>query len=669
MLSKGFIESSDSPWASPIVLVTKKDGSTRFCIDYRRLNDVTRKDSFPLPRIDETIESLAGAEWFSTLDLASGYWQVNVAEEDRAKTAFAMRKGLFQWKVMPFGLANAPATFSRLMEMVLRGINWERCLVYLDDIIVFGRNFDQALANLVQVFERLKQAGLRLKPSKCSLFQTSVKFLGHMVSKEGVACDPEKIDCVRDWKTPKCVTEVRSFVGFASYYRRFIPYFAFIAAPLVRLTEKNAKFCWDQSCVEAFNTLKEKLIEAPVLAYPQPEGMLILDTDASNTSISGCLSQVQDGVERVLAYGSKALSSAQRRYCTTKRELLAVVNFVKHYRMYLWGRHFLVRTDHASLRWLINFKDPEGTLARWISILDTYDFTIQHRPGAKHKNADGLTRQECTQCKRRECQGRNLQSREVTILTIYEETLDLHEEYDIWQEEDFLSLPLVEVNSPEVEKLTAIVANTKVAELAHDKLKPNWLGSWTTDQLKQWQEEDSAIKKVKTWKRSDSTRPKWKKVSHEEGDVKALWSQWQSLEVRDGILYRKFQTETKEEPTILYQLVAPKRLRKEIMRHLHDHRTGGHLGITKTLYNVRRRFYWPGCKRYIVRWCHRCKECGARKPKHGKKAPLQQDIAGMPMERIVLDIMGPLPRSNSGNSYILVIGDYFTKMDPSPCLA
>ena len=336
--------------------------------------------------------------------------------------------------------------------------------------------------------------------------------------------------------------------------------------------------------------------------------------------------------------------------------------------MYLWGRHFLVRTDHASLRWFINFKDPEGMLARWISILDTYDFTIQHRHGAKHKNADSLTRQECRQCKRREGQGRNLQSRDVTILTIYEETLDLHEEYDIWQEEDFLSLPLVEVNSPEVEKLTAIVANTKVAELAHDKLKPNWLGSWTTDQLRQWQEEDSAIKKVKTWKRSHSTRPKWKKVSHEEGDIKALWSQWQSLEVRDGILYRKFQTETKEEPTILYQLVAPKRLRKEIMRHLHDHRTGGHLGITKTLYNVRRRFYWPGCKRDIVRWCHRCKECEARKPKNGKKAPLQQDIAGMPMERIALDIMGPLPRSNSGNSYILVIGDYFTKCKPMPCL-
>ena len=255
MLEKGFIEPSDSPWASPIVLVTKKDGSTRFCIDYRRLNDVTRKDSFPLPRIDETIESLTGAQWFSTLDLASGYWQVSVSANDRAKTAFATRKGLFQWKVMPFGLANAPATFSRLMEMVLRGLNWERCLVYLDDIIVFGKSFDEALKNLTLVFERLRQAGLRLKPSKCSLFQSSVKFLGHMVSSEGVSCDPDKISCVRDWETPRCVTEVRSFVGFASYYRRFIPDFAKIASPLTKLTEKNSRFNWTEECAEQGTTL------------------------------------------------------------------------------------------------------------------------------------------------------------------------------------------------------------------------------------------------------------------------------------------------------------------------------------------------------------------------------------------------------------------------------
>ena len=240
-----------------------------------------------MPRIDETIESLTGAQWFSTLDLASGYWKVSVSANDRAKTAFATRKGLFQWKVMPFGLANAPATFSRLMEMVLRGLNWERCLVYLDDIIVFGKSFDEALKNLALVFELLRQAGLRLKPSKCSLFQSSVKFLGHIVSSEGVSCDPDKISCVRDWETPRCLTEVRSFVGFASYYRRFIPDFAKIASPLTKLTEKNSRFNWTEECAEVFDTLKQKLIMAPVLAYPQSEGLLILDTDASSVSISG----------------------------------------------------------------------------------------------------------------------------------------------------------------------------------------------------------------------------------------------------------------------------------------------------------------------------------------------------------------------------------------------
>ena len=393
LLVRGLIEPCDSPWASPIVLVTKKDGSTRFCIDYRRLNNVTRKDAFQIPRIDENFEALSGAEWFSTLDMASGYWQVSVAEQDRHKTAFCTRKGLFQWRVLPFGLSNAPSTFSRLMELVLRGILWERCLVYLDDIIIFGRDFESALENLRHVFDRLRRAGLKLKAKKCKLFQKTVKFLGHVVSKEGVQCDPEKVECVQNWKVPECVTEVRSFLGLASYYRRFIPQYAQIADPLTRLTEKGRKFTWNDQCQQAFEALKQKLVTAPVLAYPQTEGLMVLDTDASAVSISGCVSQIQNGEERVIAYGSKALSAAQRRYCTTKRELLAVVKFVKYYRTYLWGRHFMVRTDHASLRWLLNFKDPEGMLARWLSVLNTYDFEIVHRPGAKHNNADSLTRQ------------------------------------------------------------------------------------------------------------------------------------------------------------------------------------------------------------------------------------------------------------------------------------
>ena len=243
MLTGGQIEASDSPWSSPVVLVTKKDGGTRFCVDYRQLNDATIKDAYPLPRIDDTLDMLAGKQWFSTLDLASGYWQVSLSRAARAKTAFATHSGLFQFRVMPFGLCNAPATFERLMDRVLQGLRWNRCLVYLDDIISFGGTFGAALSNLTLIFERLRSYGLQLlKSSKCHLFRASVPFLGHIVGRRGLECDPKKIEDVKSWPVPDCLKSVRQFLGFVGYYRRFIPRFADIATPLVYLTGKDVPF-------------------------------------------------------------------------------------------------------------------------------------------------------------------------------------------------------------------------------------------------------------------------------------------------------------------------------------------------------------------------------------------------------------------------------------------
>ena len=223
-------------------MVTKKDGSLRFCVDYHRLNAVTRKDAYPLPKIDETLSTLGGAQWFCTMDLASGYWQIKMKDSDRPKTAFMTRRGLFQFRVMPFGLTNAPATFQRLMDRVLRGLQWEKCLVYLDDIIVFGSTFHETLENLRCVMERLREAGLKLKAPKCKWFQKSVKYLGHIVSAGGISCDPEKIEAVRNWPVPQSVTQVREFLGFASYYRKFIDNFSEIAHPLTELTCKSVRF-------------------------------------------------------------------------------------------------------------------------------------------------------------------------------------------------------------------------------------------------------------------------------------------------------------------------------------------------------------------------------------------------------------------------------------------
>ena len=395
MLDKDVIEPSSSAWASPVVLVRKKDGSIRFCIDYRKLNDVSKKDAYPLPRIDDNLDALAGAEWFSTLDLASGYWQVAMKESDREKTAFCTRYGLFQWKVMPFGLCNAPGTFEHLMERVLAGLQWNTILLYLDDIIVFGRTIEEKFQRLTEVFERIRSAGLQLKPKKCHLFKTEVSFLGHRVSKEGVNTEEDKVQAVKEWPTPRGVKDVRAFLGLTGYYRRFVEGYAQIASPLINLTRKGTAFCWEAEQEEAFNGLKQKLISAPILGYPRAEGKFILDTDASQCAIGAVLSQEQDGKETVIAYGSRKLSKAEKNYCVTRKELLAIVWFCEQFKHFLIGHSFLLRTDHHSLKWLFGFKEPEGQIARWLERLASFQFVIEHRAGIKHGNGDGMSRPPC----------------------------------------------------------------------------------------------------------------------------------------------------------------------------------------------------------------------------------------------------------------------------------
>ena len=280
----------------------------------------------------------------------------------------------------------------------------------------------------------------------------------------------------------------------------------------------------------------------------------------------------------------------------------------------------------------------------------------------KHANADGLTRTDCTQCKGDGCAGRGMGLGESRILQVYEDTLDLHEQHDIQDDIALLQLPTPKGK----EGLSELEKFMNITRRVHSSSESNWLGCWTATQLRDWQGQDQAVSTARAWKLANKEIPTWKAISGEGHELKALWSQWSILEVREGIFYRKYIPETgkrleDDKPQLVYQLVAPRSLCKAIMQHLHDHKMGGHLGLRKTLYNVRKRIYWPGQCNDMACWCHRCKKCGARKPKVGKRAPLQQDVAGLPMEQIALDIMGPLPTSNSGNMYNLVIGDYFSK--------
>ena len=618
MLEKNIIEPSTSAWGSPIVLVRKKDNSVRFCIDYRKLNDVTIKDAYPLPRIEDNLDALQGAKIFSTLDLASGYWQVQMAEEDKPKTAFSTKYGLYQFNVMPFGLCNAPGTFERLMETVLKGMQWERAVLYLDDIIIFSKDIAQHMERLEEIFERLKTANLTLKHSKCKFFQKQVEFLGHVVNENGIHTDPKKIEAVSTWEIPKRVKEVRAFLGLTGYYRRFIRDYGKIAKPLHQLTEKSHSFQWTEETQTAFDELKRVLTSSPVLGYPsrKPEDLFILDTDASNCHIGAVLSQMQEGKEVVIAYGSKVLSAAERNYCVTRRELLAVVYFSTQFKHYLIGRKFDLRTDHGALTWLYKFKQPEGQIARWLETLSQFQMNIIHRPGRIHSNGDGLSRRpcnlECPTCKKGE---------------------KLIQDVRVCQTKS---------------------NHTKKGRTARNRLrKASQIDpmKW----LKDAQEQDEDLQEITSW----SQRPEWKDVKNKNRNIKTYWSRWEQLRQENGLWQFQWSRDKKVE----WKWVVPRSETQRILEDYHSDKLAGHFSFVKTLDAIYRSpYYFPMLRRKLSRFLRQCEVCEKTKPSTKTvRAPMKKCATERPMQRIAIDVLGPLPETEAGNRFIVVIADYFTK--------
>ena len=370
MQEQGVIQPSSSPWASPVVLVRKKDRSLRFCIDYRDLNSVTKSDTFPLPRVDDMLDELGRSKFFSTLDLAAGYWQVQVHPDSCEKTVFITHQGFYEFSVMPFGLKNAPAVFQRLMQRVLMGLNPEEgpsfVSVYLDDVIVYSETLEDHLKHLQRVIERFMKAGLKLKPGKCHFVCKEVQYLGHTITTQGIQPNKDQVIAVQDYPVPTSVKEVRQFIGLVSYYRRFIKGFAKVAEPLHSLTRKDVVFEWTSSCQDAFNVLREALTKAPVLAYPNFTREFRLETDASVKGLGAVLSQLQDdGKVHPVAYASRALSDPEKRYAVTELETLAVVWALNHFHAYLYGNEVIVYTDHPAVKAVLETPNPSAKHARW----------------------------------------------------------------------------------------------------------------------------------------------------------------------------------------------------------------------------------------------------------------------------------------------------------------
>ena len=403
MQEEGIIEPSNSPWASPIVLVLKKDGSYRFCVDYRELNAVTKPDIFPLPRIDDLLDQLGNTKFFSTLDLASGFWQVQVHPNSRAKTAFVTPQGLHEFQVMPFGLTNAPAVFQRLMQKVLLDLNPKNGVdfvtVYIDDILVYSKTLEQHLDHLKAVMDRLIQTGLKLKPSKCLFVQNEVNYLGHVITPKGLKASDWHVTAVRDFPVPSNVKEVKQFLGLSSFYRKFVPSFAKLAQPLHSLTKKNAHFKWTEDCQQGFELLKRKLTEAPVLAYPNFSTGFTIETDASYPGLGAILSQEQeDGCFHPVSYASRALSPAERNYGITDLETLAVVWAITHFRHYLYNQQVRIYTDHAAVKSVLQNPNISGKHTRWWTKVygsGLKEINIVHRAGKESCNVDALSRNPC----------------------------------------------------------------------------------------------------------------------------------------------------------------------------------------------------------------------------------------------------------------------------------
>ncbi len=392
LVELGKMRANDSAYAYRVTLLVKKDGRRRFCGDYRPLNLQTRRDSFPMPLVDDVISQLGKSAWFIALDLQSGFWQIKMAPEDRGKTALITKNGLYDWTVMPFGLKNATSTFTRTMYEVFKDLGDSFLKVFVDDLNIHSESWEDHLQHLEVVLSRLREVNLRLNPNKCCFAAKSIVFLGHVVNKEGTKPDPSKIDAVLHFPTPKTVTNVRSFLGLTGYYRKYLREYSRIASPLFELTKKDMAFVWDQNCQRAFDDLKRALVEAPILVRPDFKEPFCLDVDWSTKGVGVILSQRESRCKKVVAYASKALTVAQRKFHPMEGECYALIWGILHFRQYLHRTHFTLRTDHKPLEWLATVSDAHGRRGRWIDMLQDFSFKIVHRPGMRHANADALSR-------------------------------------------------------------------------------------------------------------------------------------------------------------------------------------------------------------------------------------------------------------------------------------
>ena len=723
LLAKGIIRESNSPYASPIVLVRKKNGDLRLTVDYRLLNSRTIRDQYNIPKIEETLQSLTGAAWFSVLDLKSGYYQMEMEEEDKEKTAFWCPLGFYEFNRMPQGLCNAPASFQRLMERCIGDMAFTDVIVYLDDLLVFSKTLDEHEEKLDRVLARLQEYGLKLNPEKCQFVRKSVKCLGHVISAEGVQTDPDKIEAVKTWPRPQNVREMKSFLGFAGYYRRFIQHYSKIAKPLCDLMKlyepvrkkrgrsktskisKKAKKIekkrpnpetpfgsnWTKSCQTAFDTLISRLTTAPTLQFADYNAPFILHTDASTTGLGAALYQQRDGKLKPVAYASRGLSKSEANYPAHKLEFLALKWAVtEKFADYLYGAKFQVLTDNNPLTYILTTAKLDATGQRWLAALVNFDFDIKYKPGKNNQDADGLSRrpqkpphdddeyielQEQIEKMRARFLGKPIETLNAALLATRQPG------------EQAISYPTFAAicASHGVNKhamCTSTSASVQQQDIMNDgddddditmvetiSDTPDAVPSWFDDpsalgqnslpgiSLTEWiklQQDDAHLGPV-IESLTKGEKPDRAKLMDMPEETKLLFRQWDKLEVRDGVLFRKTSGPDDQDK---FQLVLPSQYRAEALRGLHDE--VGHPSFERTLDLVRSRLYWPLMQKSVEDKCRTCERCVRRKARALTAAPLVSIVTTRPMELLCMDFLKIEPDARDTRN-VLVITDHFTR--------
>lgn len=658
MIKDKIIEPSCSSYNSPLILVPKRsingEKKYRLCVDFRQLNKKLIPDKFPLPRIDEILDNLGKTTYFTILDLFSGFWQVPLDKKSKHLTSFSVgNKGQFQFNVLPFGLNVAPNSFARMMAVAFSGIDVTTAFLYLDDIIVIGNSEQHHLKNLEQVFIKCRERNLKLNPQKCEFMKREVVFLGHRCSNKGILPDDSKFEIIKKYPIPNSKDSVKRFVAFGNYYRKFIPNFAIITRPLNATTKKDTVFKWTEECQSAFEKIKYSLINPPILQYPDFSKQFVLTVDASKQGIGAVLSQINDeGHDLPISFASSGFSRADSNKPPIYQELLAIYFGIKHFRPYLFGTHFLVRSDHKPLSFLFSMKDPTSKFARIRSELTAYDFTIEYIKGKDNVAADALSRIDFNRIKSMSTETEQIlvvtraKAKQLAEQPLHLNTVETKKTRKPINNEHIRSIPLIVFNTNENStELSFSIRGRHRIRSRNLSLDPQNVGETLSFLLAELDQVclKKGLKEIR--------------ICNDDSLFELIATE-QFSNIADEVLKNTFIWIMQSISEIT---TADQKL--ELLEHFHEHQMeGGHAGQKRLYSKLRSQFKWKGMAKDVAKYLKNCKKCHVNKPKVANKETLRvTETPSRPFQSVSIDTIGPFPTTTNQAKYAITIICEFSK--------